>query len=152
MHPILIFFLSILLLPTLELFILVQVGSSIGVFATVLLVLSTAVLGTLLVRHQGLSTLLRVRQAMARGEVPALEMLDGALLLVGGLLLLIPGFLTDLMGLVCLLPWVRRRLVARLVGRFQVSGEPGDDLGQGRTPFAGMSQTVIEGEYRRERD
>lgn len=149
MHPILIFFLLILLLPTLELFILVKVGASIGVFTTILLVLSTAVLGTLLVRHQGLSTLLRVRQAMARGEVPALEMLDGALLLLGGLLLLIPGFLTDLLGLLCLLPWLRQRLVGALVRRFQVSGS---ERGQGESPLAGMSQTVIEGEYRRERD
>jgi UPF0716 protein FxsA len=92
MNPLFIFILLVLGLPTLELYLLIEIGSDIGAIPTIFLVVFTAVLGGLLMRQQGVSTLMRVRQAMDRGEVPALEMLEGAVLLLGGLLLLIPGF------------------------------------------------------------
>ncbi len=113
MTPFFIFLLLILGLPTLELYLLIQVGSGIGALPTVGLVLFTAGLGAWLVRHQGLSTLMRVQAAIQRGEVPALDMLQGALLLLAGLLLLIPGFLTDAVGFLLLVPPLRLWLVAR---------------------------------------
>ena len=116
MNPFFVFFLLILGLPTLELWLLIQVGTGIGALPTVGLVLFTAALGALLVRYQGLSTLIRVQTALQRGEVPALEMLQGSLLLVAGLLLLVPGFLTDAIGFLLLIPSLRLWLVTRWLG------------------------------------
>ena len=79
--------LLIFLLPTLELYVLMSMGSLLGVLPTVLLVLATAVLGAQLMRSQGLGVLGRVRQSLDQGEVPALELVNGAMILFGGLLL-----------------------------------------------------------------
>jgi UPF0716 protein FxsA len=152
MNPALLFLLLVLGLPTLELYVLIQMGSLVGAVPALLLVVLTAIVGTFLVRHQGLGTLLRVREVMARGGVPALEILEGALLLLGGLLLLIPGFLTDLLGFLCLVPPLRRWLVLAVLDRYRT--------GAGMTPAPGNSGgsgpagpgSVIEGEFRRERD
>jgi UPF0716 protein FxsA len=145
MNPLLIFLLLILGLPTLELFLLIQIGSEIGAIPAVLLVIFTAVVGSLLVRQQGLSTLLKVRQALSKDEVPALELLEGAVLLVGGLLLLIPGFLTDAVGFLCLIPPLRQRFLLRFVSHVRVAGGAS-------SPGGAVSPRVIEGEYRREND
>lgn len=133
-------------LPLLELYVLIQVGSAIGAITTVALVVFSAVLGTLLVRHQGLQTLQNARRSMERGEPPAIEMLEGVMLVVGGIALLIPGFITDVLGLLLLLAPLRRALIIKLVSR---SGgpprPPGDDQ-----PGPPENPRTIEGEYRRE--
>jgi UPF0716 protein FxsA len=144
MNSLFLLFLLMLGLPTLELYLLIQVGGEIGALPAVFLVVFTAVLGSLLVRQQGLSTLRRVRQALDRNEVPALQMLEGAVLLVGGLLLLIPGFLTDFLGFLCLVPGLRRLLIVRLIARGQIVAET-------RTASS-RDARVIEGEFRREND
>jgi UPF0716 protein FxsA len=132
-------------LPLIELYLLIQVGSVIGALPTIALSILTALIGGTLVRIQGFSVLMRVRDAMARNEVPALELLDGALLLMAGLLLLLPGLVTDVVGFVLLVPVLRRLLIARYV-RILPGGPPS---GQGPT---GADQRVIEGEFRHERD
>ncbi len=147
MNPLFIFILLVLGLPTLELYLLIEIGSGIGAIPTIFLVVFTAVLGGLLVRQQGLSTLMRVRQAMERDELPALEMMEGAVLLLGGLLLLIPGFFTDAVGFLCLVPALRRLLLAGVVERFRASTEVAGT--QNAREDAGR---VIEGEFRREQD
>lgn len=108
------FFLLFLIFPFLELFLLIRVGSSIGALTTLLLVLASGVIGILCIRLAGLTTALNVRQRMAQGEVPTGDMLNGFLLAMGGVLLFIPGFISDALGVVCLLPmarhWVGRRV------------------------------------------
>jgi UPF0716 protein FxsA len=141
------FVLLVLGLPTLELYLLIEIGSDIGAIPTIFLVVFTAVLGGLLVRSQGISTLMRVRQALERDEVPALEMLEGAVLLLGGLLLLIPGFFTDALGFLCLVPALRRLLLMGVVRRFRASAE----VVRTRETRADAGH-VIEGEFRREKD
>lgn len=133
-----------LLIPVGEIYLLIQVGSEIGALPTVGLVIGTAVLGAWLLRHQGLSTLMRARESLDRGDLPALELLEGVILLVGGALLLTPGFVTDAIGFACLVPMLRQALVRQVVSRGQwVRREPPDDQG----PPGGR---VIDGEYRRE--
>ena len=100
--------------------LLIQVGGVIGAVPTIAAVLMTAVIGLALLRRQGLSTLLRVNQRMASGELPAEEMLEGIILAVSGALLLTPGFFTDAIGFVGLTPLLRQWLVRRLVGRVNV--------------------------------
>lgn len=139
--PILFLLFLFIALPLLELYVLIQVGSEIGAFTTIALSILTAVIGMTLVRYQGLGVLMRVHGQIDRGEVPALEMLDGALLLIAGLFLLLPGLLTDSVGFLLLVSPLRRWLIAR---------------GVRITPTVNTANTdqegprVIEGDYRRE--
>jgi len=134
-----------LLVPLLEIYVLIKVGGIIGAIPTIALIVFSAVLGSLLVRHQGFYTLARVRESMERGEVPAVPMLEGALLLLGGFLLLLPGFITDVVGLLMLVPWVRRRLVLWFLRHS--AGGPGAPGPRGPGE---RGPRTIEGDYRRE--
>ena len=97
---------------------LIKVGNLVGAPWTIALVVRTALVGAWLVRLQGLAALNRVRQSAARGELPALELLEGLFLLAAGALLLTPGFFTDIVGFVCLTPPLRRLLIRLAVQRF----------------------------------
>ena len=88
-----------------EIYVLVSVGQAIGGLSTVLLVIITAFIGSSLLRQQGWSTMAKAQQSMAEGRTPAMEMLEGVVILVSGILLLTPGFLTDGLGLRGLMPW-----------------------------------------------
>lgn len=138
-----------LVVPLVEIYILIQVGGLIGAIPTIFLVVFTAVLGALMLRWQGFTTLQRVRSMLAQGEIPAIEMLEGVVLLVSGALLLTPGFFTDTIGFLCLVPPLRRAAIRWFVGRHFIGGGPArpssgrDDHGGPRT---------IEGEFWREKD
>ena len=94
-----------------EIYVLVSVGQAIGGLSTVLLVVITAFIGTSLLRQQGWSTMAKAQQSMAEGRMPAMEMLEGVVILVSGILLLTPGFLTDGLGLLGLMPWSRHYFI-----------------------------------------
>ncbi|AOU99487.1 hypothetical protein BI364_02575 [Acidihalobacter yilgarnensis] len=122
-------------LPLLELYLLIKVGTLIGALPTVALVVGTALLGAFLLRRQGLSNYRRMQQSMARGEVPAQEMMEGVVILVGSVLLLVPGLITDVIGLLCLLPPLRRAIIAFWLRRVRVemkvsAGGGGPDRGR----------------------
>ena len=90
-----------------EIYVLVSVGQTIGGLSTVLLVVITAFIGSSLLRQQGWSTMAKAQQSMSEGRTPAMEMMEGVVILVSGILLLTPGFLTDALGLLGLMPWSR---------------------------------------------
>jgi len=140
-----VFLLLFVTIPLIELYFLIQVGSEIGALPTIGLSILTAVLGGALVRVQGFSVLTRVREALSRNQVPALEMLDGAVLLVAGLILLLPGFFTDFLGFLLLVPALRRLLMSRFLHILPDGPTPPQDR-------ASSGPQVIEGEFRRERD
>lgn len=94
-----------------EIYVLVSVGQAIGGLSTVLLVIITAFIGSSLLRQQGWSTMAKAQQSMADGRTPAMEMLEGVVILVSGILLLTPGFLTDGLGLLGLMPWSRHYFI-----------------------------------------
>lgn len=96
------------LIPLIELYLLLQVGSRIGATPTIAIILLTGVAGAWLARRQGLGLLHRMQTEMVAGRLPTGELLDGAMVLVGGVLLLTPGFCTDLFGLALLTPISRR--------------------------------------------
>ena len=91
----------------LEIYVLVTVGQAIGGLSTVLLVIVTALIGSTLLRQQGWSTMAKAQKSIAEGKTPAIEMLEGVVILVSGVLLLTPGFITDGLGLLGLMPWSR---------------------------------------------
>lgn len=142
-----IFFLLILFLavPLLELYILIQVGQVIGALPTIGLCILTAFLGTVLLRQQGLGTLRRARASLNRREMPALELLEGMALAMGGVLLLVPGFLTDLAGLVCLIPFTRRLLIRAALKRMRVVYRPM----RRRSANDSDGPRTIEGDFKR---
>ena len=102
-------------LPLVELYLIIKVGGAIGALWTVLLVIMTAVIGVQLLRIQGLSTLRRARENLDQGSLPAMEMMEGLLLAVGGVLLITPGFITDTLGFLCLIPVTRRAIIRYLM-------------------------------------
>ena len=112
------FFLLFTLVPLLELYILIKIGSYIGAFQTVALVVFTALFGIVIARIEGLRKLQQIKQSLSQGIVPAEEMVDGVLIFVAGILLIIPGVLTDLFALVLLIPYTRTLFKRWLRGRF----------------------------------
>ena len=114
---------SFIVLPILEMYILIEVGSFIGALNTIGLVLLTALLGLILLRQQGFRTLLNARNKLIQAELPAEEIVTGIFLAIGGALLLTPGFVTDFIGFMCLLPFTRRLLMSQIATSFfNVSG------------------------------
>jgi UPF0716 protein FxsA len=107
-------------LPILELYVIIQVGGAIGVWPTIALLIADSILGTILFRSQGRAAWARFNLALAEGRVPGREVFDGAMVILGGALLITPGFVTDIFGLICLIPPTRallRRLLAGLAKR-----------------------------------
>lgn len=128
-------------LPILEVWLLIRAGHWIGVLPTIGLLVLMGVAGAWLAQHEGLRSWRAITDAAARGEVPTRQVTDGVLVLVGGILLLLPGFLTDIVGLVFLLPFTRfipRALVTRAVGS--------------QSPRIRRDSTIIEGEAVRDYD
>lgn len=109
--------LSISLFTLLDFVVLFSIGGQIGLLATLLLILVTGIGGLHLIRREGASTLARAREKMNAGELPSSELLTGAALIFGGALLMAPGFLSDAIGLACLLPNARR-LIFKLLAWF----------------------------------
>lgn len=106
--------------PIAELWAIVQVAQTVGIPETIGLLILMSVAGAWLLRQQGVATWTRLQATLARGEVPAKEVVDGALILLGGALLLTPGFLTDAVGLILLIPPSRavvKRVTRRAMGR-----------------------------------
>ena len=98
------------LLPLAELFILLKVGSMIGLLNTIILVIGTATLGAYLAKRQGIETLNRIRQQLEHGALPAEELIDGLLILIAAVVLITPGLLTDTFGFLLLIPQTRQWL------------------------------------------
>ena len=138
---------ALIVVPLVELYVLVQVGSLLGIVPTLALLLAMSLLGAYLLRREGARTWRAFRQALQAGRLPAREVADGALVLFGGALLLTPGFVTDLFGLACVLPpsraVLRRLLTGAVTRRLGVGPLPGGPTRRGRAPRTGE---VLEGE------
>ena len=108
--------LAFIVVPIAELAVIIQVGQSIGLLPTVGILLADSIIGSMLLRSQGRASWRRLTGTLQGGRPPAREVLDGALVLLGGVLLLTPGFITDIVGILLLLP-PTRAIVRRLLGR-----------------------------------
>ena len=108
-----------IVVPIVELAIIIQVGSSMGVLTTVVLLIAVSVVGAWLVKFQGLGVMRRITEQLSKGEMPTTELVNGGMILFAGALMLTPGFLTDAVGLALLLPPVRAVVRPMLARRFQ---------------------------------
>ncbi|GAA6150682.1 FxsA family protein [Pseudoteredinibacter isoporae] len=145
-------FLLFIVMPVLELWLLIQVGGQIGALNTIALVFLTAIVGTWLLRQQGLRTLFQARSKMASGQMPAKEMAEGLCLAVGGALLLTPGFITDAIGFACLIPGLRSAIIAGVIKNMQVhtvhsQSFHSHSFHQGPGARPDQSGDVIDGEW-----
>ena len=143
-----------IVVPLVELYLIIEVGSVIGALWTVLLVVLTAVIGVSLLRIQGFNTLNRARQNMEMGTLPAMEMMEGMMLAVGGALLITPGFITDTLGFLCLIPATRRGMIRYLMRRSSMQAgfynHRTTHYTRGRQQPGHHQGRTIEGEYHRD--
>ena len=126
-----------ILVPLAELYVIIQVGSAIGLIPTLVLLLADALLGSMLLRHQGRAAWIQFNRALAENRLPHKEVFDGILVIMGGALLLTPGFITDIFGLILLIPPTRaivRGITSRIVRRRMALGETIWTMGRGKRP------------------
>lgn len=151
--PFLFFVALFVLIPIAEISLLISVGGAIGGFNTIAFVIFTAVLGAYLVRQQGFATLAKLQQESSAGRLPAMQIAEGAALLVAGAVLLTPGFITDLIGFSLLVPQIRRGIIAwffkrGVQGRANFSySRPDGATAQRPNNHTTRDSNVIEGEY-----
>ena len=100
--------LIILLVPIIEIYLFIKIGSQIGAFNTISLIIITAVFGLYYAKYEGLNTLKSGVQQIVKNELPIYEIISGAALAFAALLMILPGFLTDIIGLLIIFPWTRR--------------------------------------------
>lgn len=144
--------LLLIAVPVLELALLIKVGQWIGVWPTVVLVVTTAFTGILIVSQQSFTVLRRTLEAVSMGQPPVAQVLDGLFLMVAGLLLLTPGLATDVLALILLIPPIRRAVARWSIKQLlRVRRDLDDDLDQGRRhpEQAARDGPVIEGEFER---
>jgi UPF0716 protein FxsA len=143
-------FVAFIVVPLVEIYVLIQVGQVIGPWWTILLLILDSLFGTWLIRREGGRAWLALRVALESGRMPARELADGALILVGGTLMLTPGFVTDAFGILLILPFTRpaaRRMLTRLVSRRLLAGQTDDRTGDRTTrPGPGHGGPVVRGE------
>jgi len=145
MNIIQLLFLVVLIVPFAEIYLLLQVGGIIGALPTIFLVVFTALLGAFLLKQQGLATFQRFQLSLAQGEVPAYEIIEGPIILLGGLLLLTPGFITDILGFICLVPPLRRKIAQYLIENHLIQTVAG-----GFQRNKAGDNNVLEGEFHKE--
>ena len=135
---------AFIVVPVVEIWVIIQIGQVIGAWWTVLLLIADAFFGSWLVRHEGRRAWQALRSALEEGRMPANELADGMLLLIGGTLMLAPGFVSDVFGVLLILPVTRpigRRLLARLVVRRLAGG-----VAQNRKGPRPGQENVVQGE------
>ena len=128
----LITFILIFLMPFLEIFLIIEIGQHFGAMNTIIMILATAILGTVLVRIEGLSTLSRIKNSVQRGELPTIELISGGILIISAVVLLTPGFITDVLGLALMAPSVRRRVASIVAPRFVIRKDRGSGSNSGK--------------------
>ena len=110
-------FLLFTLIPVIELSLLIEIGSYIGILNTVIIVILTALVGAYMVRMEGMGVMYRIQKNMQEGQFPAEEMISGAMILVAGALLLTPGFFTDVIGFLMVVP-VTRNYISAMIKKY----------------------------------
>ena len=102
------FILLILLIPIVEIYLFIKIGSQIGAFNTISLIFITAIVGLYYAKYEGLNTLRSAISQIVKNEVPIYEIISGAALAFAAILMILPGFLTDVIGLLIIFPWTRK--------------------------------------------
>jgi UPF0716 protein FxsA len=141
--------LAFVVVPLIEIYVLIQVGQVIGVWWTILLLVVDSLIGGWLIKREGRRAWLALNTALQSGRMPAKELADGALILIGGTLMLTPGFVTDTVGILLILP-VTRPVARRVLSRYMAARLTGGILFDPRTtqnrPGPESNGSVVQGE------
>tara|TARA_Y100000992_G_C21147457_1_gene434533 strand:- start:390 stop:815 length:426 start_codon:yes stop_codon:yes gene_type:complete len=111
--------LAIIVIPVLEIYLLIKIGSQIGAITTILLIFTTAIIGIYYAKYEGLNTLRSGFSQLSRNETPAYEVISGAAIAFAAILLIIPGFLTDLLGFLLIFPITRKIIFGNFTKKFK---------------------------------
>ena len=111
--------LAIIVIPVLEIYLLIKIGSQIGAITTILLIFTTAIIGVYYAKYEGLNTLRSGFSQLSRNETPAYEVISGAAIAFAAILLIIPGFLTDLLGFLLIFPITRKIIFGNFTKKFK---------------------------------
>ena len=111
--------LAVILIPIVEIYLFIKIGSQIGAFSTIFLVFFTAVVGVYYARYEGINTLRSGMMQIIKNQIPAHELISGAAIAFAAVLLIIPGFATDLIGFLLIIPITRRLILGRLNKKFK---------------------------------
>jgi len=110
---------AIILVPIIEIYLFIKIGSQIGAFNTISLIFITAIIGVFYARYEGLNTLKSGLSQIIKKETPAFEIISGAAIAFAALLLIIPGFLTDIFGFILIFPFTRKLLFKKISKKFK---------------------------------
>ena len=124
---------AIILVPVIEIYLFIKIGSQIGALTTITLIFITAVLGIIYARYEGLNTLKSGFMQLIKNEIPVYEIISGAAITFAALLLIIPGFATDIIGFLLIFPFSRKFILKTLSSKFQMKKE--------------TNEKFIDGEY-----
>ena len=111
---------AIILVPIVEIYLFIKIGSQIGALTTITLIFVTAILGIIYARYEGLNTLKSAFVQLVKNEIPAYEIISGAVITFAALLLIIPGFATDIIGFLLIFPLSRKFVLKMLSSKFQM--------------------------------
>jgi UPF0716 protein FxsA len=153
-------FVAFVVVPLVEIFVLIQVGQVIGAWWTIALLVADSILGTWLIKREGSRSWAALSGALQTGRMPARELAEAGLIVVGGTLMLTPGFVSDILGILLILPFTRpvaRRVLTRVAASRLLGpmagpggpggpGTPGDYPGNARRPGPGPEGPVVQGE------
>ena len=120
MNPVL---LSVILIPILEIYLFIKIGSQIGAFNTILLIFITAIIGVIYARYESLNTLRSGFSQLIKNEMPAYEIISGATIAFAAFLLIIPGFATDIIGFILIFPITRKMILKKISNKFKKETE-----------------------------
>ena len=124
---------TIILVPVIEIYLFIKIGSQIGALTTITLIFVTALLGIMYARYEGLNTLKSGFSQLIKNELPAYEIISGAAIAFAALLLIIPGFATDIIGFLIIFPFTRKLIFKNLSSKFQMKKK--------------IDENFIDGEY-----
>ena len=124
---------AIILVPIIEIYLFIKIGSQIGALTTITLIFLTAILGIIYARYEGLNTLKSAFMQLIKNEIPVYEIISGAAITIAALLLIIPGFATDIIGFLLIFPLSRKFILKILSSKFQMKKE--------------ANEKFIDGEY-----
>ena len=116
-------FLAIILIPIIEIYLFIKIGSQIGAFNTISLVFITAIVGVIYARYEGINTIKSGFSQLIKNELPAYEIISGAAIAFAAILLIIPGFATDIFGLLLIFPLTRKLIFGKLINKFEDKAE-----------------------------
>ena len=105
--------------PIIEIYLFIKIGAKIGAVSTILLIISTALIGVVYVRYEGFNTLRSAMSQLIKNEIPLFEIISGAALVIGAFLLLLPGFLTDTLGFLLIFPLTRKIIFKKVTTKYK---------------------------------